>query len=332
MRAVYRPEHHSFKSINGVTSTDKVACIPTSLGQHGSILRPAIFESPETRDAPFLLSLPFLLHCQASLHLDPQEGFWMDLKRFNHRVPLLIGPTGALRVPLQAFSPRGTHFQLVIPMSAESASDIRKAYRQWIRFFGVPRKLLIDLGTEFCAEFRRQAEQDGSEVALSSVEAPTQRGLTERAGGVFKNILYKSMMDYSCQSREEWLELVDVACMVRNRLLLRAGYSPIQRVIGYSPRLPGGLLSGGDHDHMAADLIRIGDQGAVRAMKMRKAAAIAFHEADCDQALRAAALGGPRRFQNFEVGQAVYFWRRGAGTHKKTRDSYWQWSRSRVDD
>ena len=109
MHAVYRPEHHSFKSINGVTSTDKVACIPTSLGQHGSILRPAIFESPETRDAPFLLSLPFLLHCQASLHLDPQEGLWMDLKRFNHRVPLLIGPTGALRVPLQAFSPQLKH-------------------------------------------------------------------------------------------------------------------------------------------------------------------------------------------------------------------------------
>ncbi|CAE7177843.1 RE1 [Symbiodinium pilosum] len=151
--------------------------------------------------------------------------------------------------------------------------------------------------------------------------APTQRGLTERAGGVFKNILYKSMMDYGCQSRGEWLELVDIACMTRNRLLLRAGYSPIQR--GYSPRLPGGLLSGGENDHMAADLIRIGDRDAVRAMKMRKAAAVAFHEADCDQALRAAALGGPRRFQNFEIGQAVYCWRRGAGTHKKTRDSYW---------
>ena len=104
MHAVYRPECHSFKSINGVTSTKRIACVPTSLGQHGSILRPAIFESPETQDAPFLLSLPFLLHCQASLHLDPQEGMWMDLKRFNHRVPLLIGPTGALRVPLQAFS------------------------------------------------------------------------------------------------------------------------------------------------------------------------------------------------------------------------------------
>ena len=105
MHAVYRSESHKFKSINGVTSTEKIACVPTSLGQHGSILRPAIFESPETQDAPFLLSLPFLLHCQASLHLDPTEGMWMDLKRFNHRVPLLIGPTGALRVPLQAFSP-----------------------------------------------------------------------------------------------------------------------------------------------------------------------------------------------------------------------------------
>ena len=30
----------------------------------------------------------------------------MDLKRFNHRVPLLIGPTGALSMPLEAFTPK----------------------------------------------------------------------------------------------------------------------------------------------------------------------------------------------------------------------------------
>ena len=55
-----------------------------------------------------------------------------------------------------------THFQLVIPMAAESSPEIRKAFRQWVRFFGPPRRLMVDLGTEFKAEFRRQAEIDGS--------------------------------------------------------------------------------------------------------------------------------------------------------------------------
>ena len=216
-----------------------------------------------------------------------------------------------------------THFQLVIPMAAETAKEARKAYRQWVRFFGPPRKLLLDLGTEFKSDFRRMAEADGSEVLPSSLEAPTQRGLTERAGGLFKDILYKAMSTYDCQTAEHWRELVDVTCMTRNRLLMRAGYSPIQRVIGYTPRLPGGLLTGGEADEMAADLQHIGDVEANRAMRMRQAAAVAFHEVDCSQAIRAAVLAGHRKYHNIEVGQAVYFWRRGAGTTKKTRGSYW---------
>ena len=136
-----------------------------------------------------------------------------------------------------------SHFQLVVPMKGETAEHVRAAYRQWTRFFGPPRRLMIDLGPEYKAQFRKQAEQDGSEVIPSSVEAPYQRGLTERAGGIYKNILYKAMQDYQCQNEMEWRELVDTACMTRNRLLLRAGYSPIQRVLGYSPRLPGGLYT-----------------------------------------------------------------------------------------
>ena len=217
-----------------------------------------------------------------------------------------------------------SHFQLVVPMAAETAAETRSAYRQWVRFFGPPRKLMIDLGGEFKAEFRKQAEADGSEIVPGTLETPTQRGLTERAGGIFKDILYKAMATYGCEDLREWKELVDVTCMTRNRLLLRAGYSPIQRVIGYSPRIPGGLLQGGDQDEMVAELQHVGDTDANRAMRMRKAAATAFHEADCDQALRAATLAGRRQHQNIEVGQAIYFWRRGAGTHKKMRNTYWQ--------
>ena len=63
--------------------------------------------------------------------------------------------------------------------------------------------------------------------------------------------------------------------------------------------------------------------GVARTMKMRKAAAVAFHEADRSQALRPAALSGPRRMQDFEVGQAVYIFRRGGATAKKQRQACW---------
>ena len=74
---------------------------------------------------------------------------------------------------------------------------------------------------------------------------------------------------------------------------------------------------------MAADLVRIGDLQARKAMEMRKAAAFAFHSADCEVALRSATLAGPRVHRDYEPGQAVFFWRKGSGTNKKTRDSYW---------
>ena len=97
------PESRQFKSVNGISRTNKVACLATSLGPKGCILRPAVFEDPHGRHAPLLLSLPFLLHCRAVLHLDPDEGLCLHLKKFNQRVPFLIGPTGALRVPLHQF-------------------------------------------------------------------------------------------------------------------------------------------------------------------------------------------------------------------------------------
>jgi hypothetical protein len=37
-------------------------------------LRPALFEEHSSADAPLLLSLPFLLHCRATLCLDEQRG------------------------------------------------------------------------------------------------------------------------------------------------------------------------------------------------------------------------------------------------------------------
>ena len=100
----YKNEQHCFKSVNGITRTTQVACVPTSLGPKGCVLRPAVFGDGLSQTAPFLLSLPFLLYCRATLVLDPEKGLHMYLGRFRHKVSLHIGPTGALRVPLSEFN------------------------------------------------------------------------------------------------------------------------------------------------------------------------------------------------------------------------------------
>ena len=72
--------------------------------------------------------------------------------------------------------------------------------------------------------------------------------------------------------------------MTCNRLLNKSGYSPIQRVLGYSPRIPGGMLTGRGQD-LATLSHAGGDVQIQQAQQMRLAAAKAFHEADCSQAL-----------------------------------------------
>ena len=97
-------QEHKFRSVHGTSTTKYAAVIPSSLGTRGSLLRPAIFDTPESQNAPFLISLPFLMYCKAVLNLDPSTGLSMELKRFGCKVKCHIGPSGALRVPLGQFT------------------------------------------------------------------------------------------------------------------------------------------------------------------------------------------------------------------------------------
>ena len=216
-----------------------------------------------------------------------------------------------------------THFQMMVPMKNKSPESVREAYRHWLRFFGPPKNLALDLGREFEGSFALRAETDGSFIDPSSVESPFQRGITERNGKTFKLMLSKAMERHVCKDHREWEELVDVVVFQKNRLLMRNGFSPIQRVIGFTPKIPGGLLSGDASNRSFPDKVRLGDEGVVRAMKMRKAASIAFHQTECEDALRRAISSGPRPFQNFEVGEVVYFWRVGQGSTRKPAPTYW---------
>ena len=216
-----------------------------------------------------------------------------------------------------------SHFQLVIPLTGHTAREARDGYRLWVKIFRPPRKVLCDLGKEFLKEFTDTAEADGSEVISSGLETPKQRGFVERHGQLFKDMFYKTIEQMQCRDWNEWFRTIDTVCHMKNRLTSRGGYSPAQRVFGYQQRLPGGMMSDGIADLSVVSRAQAGDIGVEKAMFIRKEAAKAFHETDCSQAVRAAATHGPRPFYDFQVGQAVFFWRRGTEPSRKPANAFW---------
>ena len=101
---------------------------------------------------------------------------------------------------------------------------------------------------------------------------------------------------------------------------------PRQRVLGYLPQLPGGLLPANSQPRETPT--SPGDDGVARAMAMRKAASQAFFEVDCNrcnQDLKNVTQGGPRPLQDYAVGQMVYFYRLGAGGNKTGQSEAHRW-------
>ena len=99
-----RPEINRFKSVHNISTTKFVATVPSSLGTNGTFLRPAVFDESNSEHAPFLVSLTYLLHCRSTLGLDEDFGLYLRFRDDETVVPLHLGPTNALRVPLQSFT------------------------------------------------------------------------------------------------------------------------------------------------------------------------------------------------------------------------------------
>ena len=70
------PAQNTFRSVHGVSSTNHLAAIPCALGPRGCYLRPALFDDGFGIDAPFLISLPFLLKPVGN-------WFWIRNRVFN---------------------------------------------------------------------------------------------------------------------------------------------------------------------------------------------------------------------------------------------------------
>ena len=217
-----------------------------------------------------------------------------------------------------------TRFQLMIPLRDHTPRGARRALLQWIRLFGPPERIYDDLGKEFRGAFADFMEEQSIFLDPASLETPEQRGITERAGKIFKEVLAKTLHEVTCEDWETWSEVVMTVNATINRLSNRSGFSPCQRVFGFNPRLPGGLMTGGGNDHSTISRYQMGDAAVQNSMRIRQAAAQAFHKSDCQQSLRNALQHGPRRRIDYEVGQIVYFWRKGMQRALKDNSSFWR--------
>lgn len=233
-----------------------------------------------------------------------------------------LTPGGKLRMALNILD-WATRFQLIVPLDDHTPRSATRALYQWIRIFGPPERIYSDLGKEFNGCFQHMMDRESIIMDPGALETPTQRSLTERAGKSFKEVFAKTLMEVACTTWEEWREAVDVTNATINQLINKSGFSPVQRMLGYSPRIPGTNLSGGFNDHATASRYHAGDLQVQRAINLRRAAATAYHQADCDQALRNALHAGSRKWHHYEVGQTVYYWRKGMQQAKKDNTSFW---------
>eukprot|EP00435_Cladocopium_sp_Y103_P035529 s1685_g9.t1 len=121
----------------------------------------------------------------------------------------------------------------------------------------------------------------------------------------------KASLDYGPTSdSDEIFELIDTVVMCKNRLCHRGGYSAIHRVFGYTPAMPGDVLLSRDEESNFThhSMIELGDVTLQKQARMRECAGRAFFSSECAAALRRAMASGPRKIQQFEVGDLVYFW------------------------
>ena len=134
--------------------------------------------------------------------------------------------------------------------------------------------------------------------------------MTERRGGLFKNIYYRSRELAQPRDMDEVEALIFEVPWSLQTMCNRSGYSPAQRVLGRQPRVTLDMIS----DGQTYDLSTSTDTAWKRAEELRTAARNALIEQDSKQRLARASRGRPRRqLENhvFREGQPVTVWRQG---------------------
>ncbi|CAJ1392757.1 unnamed protein product [Effrenium voratum] len=204
----------------------------------------------------------------------------------------------------------GTSLQIVEMINDKTSEQVTAALlRTWFAHYGAPRMLICDQGGEFVgSKFADTLTDLGVIVHYTDVASPWQNGRVERFGGSFKSTLETVIHELTIQTEEELQIAVASTQVARNRYYDRSGFSPYQRVFGYSPRLPAALLS---DDYLDRELHLDQEDTMARSREIRDAAAKAWMRSQDNNAVRRADRANTRMtdLKDFKPNDTVYVWR-----------------------
>ena len=158
-------------------------------------------------------------------------------------------------------------------------------------------------------------EQESIILDPASLETPQQRGITERAGKTFRRCLQRPYTTLPVlagrRGTKQWLRV-------------ERNYQQADQPIWLQP-MPESLwllMTGGANDHGVASRYEMGDLEVQKAIRIRQAAAVAFHQSDCNQAFRNA-LSNMEEGEHTSMSQdkPYIFGERGC---KKNNSSFWR--------
>ncbi|CAM4523472.1 unnamed protein product [Leuciscus chuanchicus] len=167
----------------------------------------------------------------APLHPIPAVG-----EPFEHVIVDCIGPLPRTKLGNQFLLTVmcvSTRFPEAVPLRNITAPAVTKSL---IKFFGLPKVVQTDQGTNFLSKIFRQTMQElGISHSVSSAYHPESQGALERWHQTLKSTLKKFCYD----TERDWDEGVPyVLFAVRNAKQESLGFSPTELVFGHSVRGP----------------------------------------------------------------------------------------------
>ena len=193
-----------------------------------------------------------------------------------------------------------------------SGAEFRKALSQtWLKQFPQPRFLRMDDEGAFRDDQTVSwLESQGIQISYAAGEAAWQVGKHSRHLATLKETMSLLATEKGPEMSVD--ELLSLSIAAKNRLHQIKGYSPNQWSFGSERNSVESWLEFGDH--LPTQSRRETDLTFEQNLENIQKAKQAFLQADARRRLLRAEKGKARRAENFDLGQLVYFYRKGKGS------------------
>ena len=161
-------------------------------------------------------------------------------------------------------------------------------------------------------------ESLGVIIRQVGVRAPFQLGTGERHGGILKTILKTAIYERQITGATDMSALISECAKVKNHLSNENGYSPVQWVLGHTPRDPTSLIEGDPETHLGSHQAVVDESNEMshqdvfqRQLLMRQYAKEAYAKADASNKIRKSMLRKSRPMRGpYQVGDLISFFKK----------------------